>query len=185
MPRSGLPSGAKNGKLSKEKKGKNLAVLAKMPRLKRFFSAKLLWHVIFLVFSFVTSGFCWLFGWMLLLAESPSSLRKYFFLVKIHCSVYTINSLLAANCMFSCAPYLSDCKPRLIKFFHHLMQLTIRGAFHFLFFYFIERYRWRSDFPWLRLAGQVRLSHSISFSITCTSVTGRRDYDKQKAVVVM
>jgi len=43
----------------------------------------------------------------------------------------------------------------------------------------------RSDFPWLRLAGQVRLSHSISFSITCTSVTGRRDYDKQKAAVVM
>jgi len=42
MPRSVLPSGAKNGKLSKEKKGKNLAVLAKMPRLKRFFSAKLL-----------------------------------------------------------------------------------------------------------------------------------------------
>jgi len=35
-------SGAKNGKVSKEKKRKNLAVLAKTPRLKRFFPAKLL-----------------------------------------------------------------------------------------------------------------------------------------------
>ena len=37
-----VPSGAKNRKVSKEKKHKNLTVFAKMPRLKRFFfSAKL------------------------------------------------------------------------------------------------------------------------------------------------
>ena len=42
MPKSVMPSGAKNGKVSKEKKRKNLAVLAKTPRLKRFFPAKLL-----------------------------------------------------------------------------------------------------------------------------------------------
>jgi len=74
------------------------------------------WHVIFLVLSFVISGFCSLFGWMLILAESLSSLWKYLFLVRIHCTVYIINSLLAANCMFSWAPYLFDWKPRLIKF---------------------------------------------------------------------
>jgi len=42
MPNSVMPSGAKNGKVSKEKKRKNLAVLTKTPRLKRFVSAKLL-----------------------------------------------------------------------------------------------------------------------------------------------
>jgi len=39
MPKSATPSAAKNGKVSKEKKRKNLAVLAKTPRLKRFFSS--------------------------------------------------------------------------------------------------------------------------------------------------
>jgi len=42
MPKSVMPSAAKNGKVSQEKKRKNLAVLAKTPRLKRFFPAKLL-----------------------------------------------------------------------------------------------------------------------------------------------
>jgi len=37
-----MSSEAKNGNVSKEKKRKNLAVLAKTPRLKRFFPAKLL-----------------------------------------------------------------------------------------------------------------------------------------------
>jgi len=51
MTKSVMPSGAKNGKVSKEKKRKDLAVLTKTPRLKLFFSAKLLssnvktvWH---------------------------------------------------------------------------------------------------------------------------------------------
>ena len=39
-------------------------------------------HVIFLVFSFVISGFCLFIGWMLFLAEPLSSLWKYFFLVR-------------------------------------------------------------------------------------------------------
>jgi len=40
MPKSVLPSAAKNSKASKKKKRKNLAVLAKTPRLKRFFFSK-------------------------------------------------------------------------------------------------------------------------------------------------
>jgi len=71
----------------------------------------------FLVFSFVISGFCLLFGWMLFLAESLSCLCKYFFLVRIRCSVYIINSPLAGNCMCTWAPYLFDYRPRLTKFF--------------------------------------------------------------------
>jgi len=35
-----MPSGAKNGKVSKEKKHKNLAVLTKTPRLKLFLFSK-------------------------------------------------------------------------------------------------------------------------------------------------
>jgi len=41
MPKSVMSSAAKNDKVSKEKKRKNLAVLAKTPQLKRFFPAKL------------------------------------------------------------------------------------------------------------------------------------------------
>jgi len=40
IPQSVMPSTAKNGKVSKEKKRKNLAVLAETPRLKLFFSSK-------------------------------------------------------------------------------------------------------------------------------------------------
>jgi len=42
MPKFVMQSGAKNDKVSKEKKRKNLAVSAKTPRLNRFFSAKLI-----------------------------------------------------------------------------------------------------------------------------------------------
>jgi len=58
------------------------------------------WHVPFPVFLLVTSGFCLLFGWMLFLAESLSRLWDNILLVKIHSSIYIINSLLAANCMY-------------------------------------------------------------------------------------
>jgi len=61
------------------------------------------WHVIFPVLLLIISGFCLFFGWMLFLAESLSSLWKYYFLVRIHCTVYTIHSLLSANCMCSWA----------------------------------------------------------------------------------
>jgi len=40
MPKSVMPSTAKNGEVFQEKKRKNLAVLAETPRLKRFFLAK-------------------------------------------------------------------------------------------------------------------------------------------------
>jgi len=39
MPKFVMLSGAKNGKVSQEKKHKNLAVLAETPRLKRFSSS--------------------------------------------------------------------------------------------------------------------------------------------------
>jgi len=41
MPTSVMPAAAKNGKVPKEKKRENLAVLAKTPQLKHFFLAKL------------------------------------------------------------------------------------------------------------------------------------------------
>ena len=41
MPKSLMPSGAKKRKISKEKKHKDLAILAKTPRLNHFFPAKL------------------------------------------------------------------------------------------------------------------------------------------------
>jgi len=41
MPKSAMPSAAKNGKVSKGKKRGNLAVLAKTPRPKHFFPTKL------------------------------------------------------------------------------------------------------------------------------------------------
>ena len=211
MPKSVMPWGAKNRKVSKEKEWKNLAVFTKTLRLKRFcFSAKRLSNIVktvaltsapenvgenhdisfeapftlrlpghidmsfFRYFLFVISGFCLLFGWMLLIADSLSSLWKCFFSARIHCSVYIINSLLAANwrnCMCRWAPYLFDCKLRLINFFHHFVPLTIKSGLHFLFFCFVERYGWRSVFPWLRFVDQILLSHSILLVITCTSVT--------------
>ena len=42
MPKSVMPSAAKNGIVFEEKKRKNLAVQAKTPRLNRFFPAELL-----------------------------------------------------------------------------------------------------------------------------------------------
>jgi len=44
MPKSVMPSGTENGKVSKEKKRKNLAVLAQTTRLKRFLSSKAFKH---------------------------------------------------------------------------------------------------------------------------------------------
>ena len=129
------------------------------------------WHVDFPVFLFVISGSWFLFGWMWFLAVSLSSLWKYFFLAR-YTSAYIISSLLAANCMCSWAPCLLDCKPRPIKSFHGFMRLAMNGGLHCLFFYFIERHRWRSVFSWLRFLDQILLSHSILFNITCTSVTG-------------
>ena len=54
-----------------------------------------------------------------------------FCLVRIHCIVYIINSLLAANCICSWAPYLFDCKPRLIKFFSSFRAAYNQGELTF------------------------------------------------------
>jgi len=53
---------------------------------------------------------------------------------------------------------------------------------HFLFFYFIERFRWRSVFPWLRFVDQILC---IRFSSASRAQQSRKGYDKQKAVVVV
>jgi len=134
------------------------------------FTLRLAGHIemYFPVFLFVISGFCLIFGWMLFLAESLSSLWKYFFLPRIHCSVYIINSLLAANCISSWAPYLFDCKPRLKSFF---------SSFHAAYIFYFYLSKGIDDaqgvvFPWLRFVDQIIFSLSIFFSITCTSVTG-------------
>ena len=91
---------------------------------------------------------------MLFFAGSLSSLWKYFFLVRIHCSVYVINSLLAATCLCSRVSYLLDCKPRLMKFFHDFMQLTTKGGLHF---YFVTLSKGIDDavFPWLRFVDPI------------------------------
>ena len=80
---------------------------------------------------------------MLFLAESLSSLWKHFFSVRIHFSVYIINSLLAAKSMCIWASYLFDCKPQLIKLFIWFHSAYNQGWLTFLFFCFIERYRHR------------------------------------------
>jgi len=72
------------------------------------------------------------------LARSTPEYRKWHPGWDHWCSIYIINSLLAANCMCSWAPHLFDCKPRLIKFSHHFMWLT---------FFFIKNYIWCSVFP--------------------------------------
>jgi len=48
----------------------------------------------------------------------------------------------------------------------------IRSSLYFLFLYLLERYKWRSTFPWLRFVDRTIFSYSIIFSITCTAVTG-------------
>ena len=96
------------------------------------------------------------------------TMTLHLFLVRVHCSVYIINSLLATCCMCRWVSGLFNCKPRLIKFFH-FMRSKITGGLHFLFLYFIEGCRWRSVFPWLRFVDQTFLSQSIFFSM-CTSV---------------
>jgi len=93
------------------------------------------WHAIFPVFLFVIFGFCLLFVRLNVVScRATFSLCKYFLWGRLHCSVYIINSLLAANSMCSWVPYSFDCKPRLTKFFHHFMRLTIKGGLLFYFF---------------------------------------------------
>jgi len=54
--------------------------------------------------------------------------------------------------------------------FYHFVWLVIEGGLHF-FLYFIERYRWRSS-SFGTFFRPTLFSHSVLFSITCTSVTG-------------
>jgi len=84
-------------------------------------------------------------------------------------------------------PYLFHCKPRLIKFFFS----SFRAAYNqgrLIFFVFFALSKGIDDAqPLLGYVffGQTLFSHStILFSITCT-LRRRRDYDEQKAAVVV
>jgi len=114
---------------------------------------------------------------MLPFAESHSSLWKYFFLVRIHCRVYIINSLLAAICLCRRLSYLLDCKPRLIKLFSSFHAAYNQERITFLFFYFIERHRWRC----LSLATFCRrYSFAFYFLQHHVHIRHRRDYDNRR-----
>ena len=130
---------------------------------------------------FVISYFCLLFGWILFLAESLSSLWKYFFFVRIHGSVYIINSLLAANSMCSWEPYLFDCQLRLIKVFH-FMRLTIRAAYIFYIFALSKGIDHAQCF--LGYVLSTNSSFAFNFLQHHLHIRHKRNYDKQKAVVV-
>jgi len=54
-------------------------------------------------------------------------------------------------------------------FFHHFMWLTIKSSLYFLFFTSSKGI----VFPWLHFFGQTLFSHSILFSIMCTSIARR------------
>jgi len=57
------------------------------------------------------------------------------------------------------------------KVLFHFVRLTIKGGLHFVL-YLIERYWWRSAFPWLRFFRPTSLfTYCILFTIKCTSVT--------------
>jgi len=57
-------------------------------------------------------------------------------------------------------------------FFSSFRTAYNQGQLIILFLRLIERYIWRSVFPWLRFVDRTLISHSILFSITCTTVTG-------------
>jgi len=60
------------------------------------------------------------------------------------------------------------------------MRLKIKGGLRVYFFTLSKR------MSWIRFVGQIILSHSIFLSITThVHIRHRRDYDKQKAVVVV
>ena len=57
-------------------------------------------------------------------------------------------------------------------FFSSFRAAYDKGRLTYFIFYFIDlESRWRSVFPWLRFVDQTPFSHSILFSITCTSAT--------------
>jgi len=50
------------------------------------------------------------------------------------------------------------------------MRRTIKGGLHFISLLY-RKLQMTLSLPWLRFVDQILLSHSIFFSITCTSVT--------------
>ena len=121
---------------------------------------------------------------MLFLAESLTSLWKYFFLARIHCSVYIINSLLAANCMCSWVSYLFRCKSRFLKsFFIIACGLETRAAYIFCFFTSSKGIVDAQLFIGYILS--TKLSFTFDFLQHHLHIRHKRDYDEQKAVVLV
>jgi len=80
-------------------------------------------------------------------------------------------------------PYLFDCKPRLIIFFHHFVRLKVKGGLHFLFFTLSKGIHEvpaflgyisfeQTPFAFCSLRHHVHVHH-------------RKDYDEQNVVVVV
>jgi len=69
-----------------------------------------------------------------------------------------------------------------IKFFSSFRAAYNQGRLRF-FLYLIEWYRWRPVFPWLRFFYQTLFTfYSLQHHV---HIRHRRDYDEQKAVVVV
>ena len=63
-------------------------------------------------------------------------------------------------------------------------QLTIEDGLHF-FLQLVKMSRWRSVFPWLRFVDQTLFAHYLSSLQHHVHIHHRRDYDEQKAVIVV
>jgi len=115
---------------------------------------------------------------------SKNTMKHQTPLVRIRCSVYIINSLLAANCMCSWAPYLIDCKPRLIKFYSSFHEAYKQGRLKFCIFLLYRKAQMTLSHC---LAAFCRPNSSFAFDFLQhhVNILHKRDYDKQKAVVVV
>jgi len=117
---------------------------------------------------------------MLFLAESLSSLWEYFFLVRY--TVVFLSYTLFSQLTACAAEYLFDCKQPIIKYFIISSCLQSRAAYILISLLYRKVYMTLS----LSLATFCR-PNSLAFHFLQhhVHIRHRRDYDKQKAVVVV
>ena len=150
------------------------------------FTLRLAGHIdmlFFRCFCLQSPSFCLLFGWMLFLAESLSSLWKYFLLCKntLQCLYNKLSSHLAANCVCSWAPCLFDSKSRLIKFLSSFHAVCNQGELTF----FILSKGIDNAQSFLGYVLPTKFFFRIRFLQNHVHIRYRRDHDKQNAVVVV
>ena len=118
---------------------------------------------------------------MLFLAESLSSLWEHFFSVRytVVFLSYTLFSQLTARA----AEHLFDCKPQIVKYFIISSRLQSRPAYILISLLHRKVYMTLS----LSLATFCRPNSFLAFDFLQhhVHIRHRRDYDKQKAVVVV